>query len=113
VFESWAPRTRTPQWLGDFRYSKAPRWCVWDEIFEEVKTGAASHLVPTLRKVREEWGTRSYCGGRDERLGHTPRATRLLLRGGGIRGHARAHSWGILDMCRTPVKSKWTVDIYN
>jgi hypothetical protein len=22
VFESWAPRTRTPWWLGDFRYSK-------------------------------------------------------------------------------------------
>jgi hypothetical protein len=31
---------------------------VHGEIFWEVKTGAASHIVPTLRKVREEWGTR-------------------------------------------------------
>jgi hypothetical protein len=30
---------------------------VYDEIFEEVNTGAASRIVPTLRKVREEWGT--------------------------------------------------------
>jgi len=36
---------------------------MYDEIFEEVKTGAASCIVPALRKVREEWGTHFNCSG--------------------------------------------------
>jgi hypothetical protein len=47
-----------------------PRPCVFcaragttllvDEIFWKVKPGAASRIVPTLRKMREEWGTHLY-----------------------------------------------------
>jgi hypothetical protein len=46
---------------------------VYDEIFEKVKTGAASRIVPTLRKVREEWGTSFYSSvSAIERVGHPP-----------------------------------------
>jgi len=36
------------------------RCCMWEVIFGEAKTGAASGIVPTLRKVREEWGNHFY-----------------------------------------------------
>jgi len=34
-------------------------------ILKEVKTSAANCIVPTLRKVREEWGTYFYVCVRD------------------------------------------------
>jgi hypothetical protein len=36
------------------------------------KNGTASCIVPTLRRVREEWGTRFIMASATERLGHPP-----------------------------------------
>jgi hypothetical protein len=57
------------------------RCCLYDEIFDGDQNGAASCIVPTLRKEREEWGTHfvvSAC----KRLGHaTPGKTTRCEKG--------------------------------
>jgi hypothetical protein len=40
------------------------RCCLYHEIFDKAKPGAAGRIPPTLRKEREEWGTRFlFCAG--------------------------------------------------
>ncbi len=61
-----AGRVAEPLKLPKSNHSGAPllrflqgrvRCYLYDEIFAENKNGAASGIVPTLRREREEWGT--------------------------------------------------------
>jgi len=54
------------------------RRCLSHEIFDKAEPGAASRIVPTLRKEREEWGTHFLIRGGDSKAVPRPRAGTML-----------------------------------